>query len=88
MSEKIRLTAQEKSRLPDPDRQNAIRFCPKCGKEIPLDRSTCLFCGNTGAIPYPAQSRRKKVILIGVIVLAFLFLLVLALFLTRNTGLV
>lgn len=88
MSEKIRLTAQEKPRLPDPDGQNAIRFCPKCGKEIPLDRSTCVFCGNTGAIPYPARSRRKKVILIGVIVLAFLFLLALALFLTRNTGLV
>ena len=88
MSEKIRLTAQEKPRLPDPDEQNARRFCPKCGKEIPLDRSTCVFCGNTGAIPYPAQSRKKKVILIGVIVLAFLFLLALALFLTRNTGLV
>ena len=88
MSEKIHLTAQEKLRLPDPDESHAVRFCPKCGKEIPLDRSTCVFCGNTGAIPYPAQSRRKKVILIGVIVLVFLFLLALALFLTRKTGLV
>ncbi|MBQ6505109.1 MAG: hypothetical protein IJI57_14470 [Flexilinea sp.] len=88
MSEKIRLTAQEKPRVPDPDRQNAVRFCPKCGKEIPLDRSACLFCGNTGAIPYPARPRRRKVILIGSIVIIFLFLLALALFLTRNTGLV
>ena len=88
MSEKIRLTAQEKPRLPDPDGQTARRFCPKCGKEIPLDRSTCVFCGNIGAIPFPAQSRRKKVILISVIVLVFLFLLALALCLTRNTGLV
>ena len=88
MTEKIRLTAQEKPRLPDPDEPNAVRFCPKCGKEIPLDRSTCVFCGNTGAVPYPARSRKIKVILIGVIVMTFLFLLALALFLTRNTGLV
>ena len=88
MSEKIRLTAREKYRLPDPDRQNAVRFCPKCGKEIPQDRSVCLFCSNTGAIPYPARTRRRKVVLIGLIILTFLFLLALALFLTRNTGLV
>ena len=39
MSEKIYLTAQEKPRLPDPDEQNARRFCPKCGKEIVVKKT-------------------------------------------------
>ena len=31
MSEKIRLTAAEKVHLPDIDREDSVRFCPKCG---------------------------------------------------------
>lgn len=87
MSEKIRLTSRQKPRLPDEDNRDAVRFCPRCGREIPADRTLCLFCENTGAISYPVRSLRKKVILIFSIVIVFLFLLILALFLTRNNGL-
>lgn len=87
MSEKIRLTALEKSRLPDEDVRNSVRFCPRCGREIPADRQLCVFCANTGAIPYPVRSGKKKFLLILSIVAVFFILLVLALFLTRNSGL-
>ena len=86
MSEKIRLTAQAKSRLPEMDRQDAIRFCPKCGRKIPLDQSICAFCENTGFISHPRQSLKQKVLTIVLIVTVFLFLLIIALFLTRHTG--
>lgn len=83
MSEKIHLTAQEKSRLPEADVQNAIRFCPKCGRQIPLDQDICAFCKNTGEISRPIQRRRTKVLLILSIILVFILLLLIALFLTR-----
>ena len=88
MNEKIRLTPQEKTRLPEPDSQNVTRFCPKCGREIPLDQSAYVFCRNTGAMHPAAQPRGKKILIAALMALIFLFLLALALFLTRNTGLV
>ena len=83
MSEKIRLTAVEKPQVPDPDIQNATRFCPKCGREIPQDRRICGFCENTGAFSVHAQPRLRKPFIILLICFSFLFLLVLALYLTR-----
>ena len=67
MSEKIRLASQTPARLPDADRQDAVRFCPKCGREIPLDRRACAFCENTGAMPRPLQSRKQKLLIFGII---------------------
>lgn len=87
MSEKIRLTALEKSRLPEPDRQNVVRFCPKCGREIPLDRNTCFFCENTGAIAHPKQPFGRKILTMVLIISSLLILFTVALFLTRNSGL-
>ena len=86
MSEVIRLTAREKSRLPDPDRQDALRFCPKCGREIPQERQVCAFCENTGAVSRRRQPFVKNLWIIVLIAFVLLFLFVFALFLTRNTG--
>jgi len=84
MSEKIRLTAQTKMRIPDTERRDVIRFCPKCGREIPLNRSQCAYCENTGAISRPRKSLKKQLLTILLISLTFLLLLITALFLTRN----
>ena len=88
MSEKIRLTPQEASRVPELDRQNLTRFCPKCGREIPLDRKACAYCENTGAVHTVSRSNGKKAIAVILIAVICLFLLTLTLFLTRNTGLI
>ena len=73
MSEKVRLESRAPARLPDADRRDAVRFCPKCGREIPLDQKVCAFCENTGAVPRPVGSRREKflifVIIFGVMLL-------------------
>ena len=87
MSEKIHLTVQDRFSLPDDERQNAIRFCPKCGREIPLDRKICAFCENTGKISRPVLPKKEKIKIVFLISVVFLFLLLFALFLTRNTGL-
>ena len=68
MSEKIRLASQTPARLPDADRHDAVRFCPKCGREIPMDRRACAFCENTGAVPRPARSRKQKMLIFGIVV--------------------
>lgn len=75
MSEKIRLASQAPARLPDADLHDAVRFCPKCGREIPLDRRACAFCENTGAIPRPVRSRKQKLLVIGIIFALLLILL-------------
>lgn len=87
MSEKVRLTAQEQVRLPEVDRQNVIRFCPKCGREIPLDRQLCAFCGNNGKFSRHELPKRKKALFIFLIMAVFLVLFLITLFMTRNTGL-
>ena len=74
MSEKIHLASRAPARLPDADRRDAVRFCPKCGREIPLDQKACAFCENTGAVPRPIRSRREK-FLIFVIILAVMLIL-------------
>ncbi|MBQ6342506.1 MAG: hypothetical protein IJI41_05235 [Anaerolineaceae bacterium] len=84
MNEKIRLTALEKSRLPDEDARNVIRFCPNCGREIPPDRQKCVFCENTGAISRPLRPRRRKYLTIILIVIILFVLLLIALYLTRK----
>ena len=83
MSEKIQLTAVETSRLPDPDHRNVRRFCPKCGREIPPDRGSCMFCENTGALSRPRQSGRKKLMIGCGIFCAFFVLLIISLLMTR-----
>ena len=74
MSEKKSLTSLESARLPEADRQNARRFCPKCGREIPLDRQQCVFCANTGEIPRPSLSRKKKLLILLIILAAAVLL--------------
>lgn len=83
MSEKIHLTSQQKARLPDPDVHNAIRFCPKCGREIPADRQQCAFCENKGTISRPKTSFRSAVLIILLIVFILFFTLLAALYVTR-----
>ena len=87
MSEKIQLTSLERSRFPDERSQSVIRFCPKCGREIPVEQSVCAFCENSGSISRPPHSRFKRVLLIVCLVLVFFLLLTGALFVTRKTGL-
>lgn len=87
MSEKIHLTVQEQARLPEIDHQNVIRYCPKCGREIPLDRQLCAFCGNNGRFSRHELPKRKKALLIFLIMAVFLVLFLITLFMTRNTGL-
>ena len=74
MNGKIRLESRASAKLPDADRRDAVRFCPKCGREIPLDRRACAFCENTGAVPRPIRSRKEK-ILISVIIFGVMLLL-------------
>lgn len=87
MNEKIRLTAGAAPRAPELEPRNVKRFCPKCGREIPLDRKACAYCENTGAVHEIPRSRGKKLLSVLRIALILFFLLILALFLTRNTGL-
>lgn len=87
MSEKIRLTANEKPRIPELDPQDAVRFCPKCGREIPLDRGVCVFCAEKELPRRPDLTRKKKLLILGVIILCFFLLLLTTLCLTRHTGL-
>ena len=87
MSEKVHLTVQEPARLPEIDHQDVIRFCPKCGREIPLDRQLCAFCGNNGKFSRHDLPKRQKALLILLIIAVFLVLFLAALFVTRNTGL-
>lgn len=87
MSEKIHLTGKERLSLPDVERQDVVRFCPKCGREIPLDRQICVSCANTGKISRPILPKKEKIKLVFLISVVFLFLLLLALFMTRSTGL-
>ena len=75
MSEKIRLTPQAQSRLPEADRQDVTRFCPKCGRKIPPDRQACAFCENTGAIPRPRLSGKMKAGILAAVVLILLLML-------------
>ena len=75
MSEKIRLSPQVPARLPDADRQDAVRLCPKCGREIPMDRKACVFCANTGAVPRPARSRKQKLLIFGIVFCVMILLL-------------
>ncbi|MBQ6520369.1 MAG: hypothetical protein IJI14_16770 [Anaerolineaceae bacterium] len=87
MNEKIRLTAGAAHRAPELEPLNVKRFCPKCGREIPLDRKACAYCENTGAVHEIPRSRGKKLLSVLRIALILFILLILALFLTRNTGL-
>ena len=80
MSEKIHLTPLAKNRLPDLDSRDAVRFCPKCGRKIPLDRNLCVFCENEGEVPRPPLPVKKKQLVICLI-LAVLLLLLLGLIL-------
>ena len=76
MSDKIRLTAETENRLPDlQGGGERVRFCPKCGREIPIDRQLCAFCENETASPVrPKRSLRKKILLLLVLILVLLFL--------------
>ena len=87
MSEKIQLTSLEQPRLPDERPQSVTRFCPKCGREIPVEQRVCVFCENNGSISRPPRSHFKRVLLVVCLVLIFFLLLVAALFMTRKTGL-
>lgn len=75
MSEKISLTAQTVSRLPDPDGETAVRFCPKCGRRIPADRDRCAACANTGEIPRPRLPLKQKLRILAAVILFLLILL-------------
>ena len=87
MTEIKYLTPQAKNRLPEVDEPDVIRFCPKCGREIPVDRQYCVFCGNTGAIPRPARSRKQKLILLCAVAASMLLLLLgMALFTRGETA--
>ncbi len=86
MHEKVRLTPKVKSRLPEGNRQNVTRFCPKCGREIPLDRQACAFCENTGAIPRPSLSRRTKMMILAGVILGLLVLLFVMDWMIRSIG--
>lgn len=75
MTEKIHLTPLTKTRLPDPDFRDAVRFCPKCGRQIPLDRDLCGFCENESEIPRPALPKSKKWLIFCLILTVLLLLL-------------
>ena len=76
MSDKIRLTAETENRLPDLEGGGErVRFCPKCGREIPIDRQICVYCEGENAVPVrPKRSLRKKILLLAVLILALLLL--------------
>ncbi len=71
MSDKIRLTAETENRLPDlQGGGERVRFCPKCGREIPIDRQLCVYCeGETASPVRPKRSIRKKILLLLVLIL-------------------
>ena len=75
MSEKIRLSSQVPARLPEADRSDAVRLCPKCGRKIPPERKACAFCENTGAIPRPFRSRKEKLLIFGAVLGVMLLIL-------------
>ena len=83
MSDKIRLTPETENRLPDLEGGGErVRFCPKCGREIPIDRQLCVYCEGESASPVrPKRSIRKKILLLLVLIL-ILSLLALPAFLT------
>ena len=83
MTSKIRLTAETENRLPDlQGGGERVRFCPKCGREIPIDRQLCVYCEGESASPVrPKRSIRNRILLLLVLILA-LFLLALPAFLT------
>ena len=76
MSDKIRLTAETENRLPDlQGGGERVRFCPKCGREIPIDRQLCVYCEHETASPVrPKRSIRGKILLFLVLILILLFL--------------
>ena len=76
MSDKIRLTPETENRLPDlQGGGERVRFCPKCGREIPIDRQLCVYCeGETASPVRPKRSIRKKILLLLVLILILLFL--------------
>ena len=76
MSDKIRLTPETENRLPDlQGGGERVRFCPKCGREIPTDRQLCVYCEGENASPVrPKRSIRKKILLLAVLLLALLLL--------------
>ena len=83
MSDKIRLTPETENRLPDlQGGGERVRFCPKCGREIPIDRQLCVYCEGESASPVrPKRSLRRKILLLLVLILA-LFLIALPAFLS------
>ena len=83
MSSPTRLTAETENRLPDLEGGGErVRFCPKCGREIPINRQICVYCEGESASPVrPKRSIRKKILLLLVLILAVL-LLALPVFLT------
>ena len=76
MSDKIRLTPETENRLPDlQGGGERVRFCPKCGRTIPIDRQLCVYCEGENASPVrPKRSIRKKILLLLVLILILLFL--------------
>ena len=76
MTDKIRLTAETENRLPDLEGGGErVRFCPKCGREIPTDRQLCVYCEGASASPVrPKRPIRKKILLLLVLILAVLLL--------------
>ena len=76
MSDKIRLTPETENRLPDlQGGGERVRFCPKCGREIPTDRQICVYCENENASPVrPKRSLRKKILLLLFLILVLLIL--------------
>ena len=76
MSDKIRLTPETENRLPDlQGGGERVRFCPKCCREIPIDRQLCVFCEGENASPVrPKRSIRNKILLLLVLILILLIL--------------
>ena len=76
MSSPTRLTAETENRLPDLEGGGErVRFCPKCGREIPIDRQLCVYCEGESASPVrPKRSLRGKILLLLVLILILLLL--------------
>ena len=76
MSDKIRLTPETENRLPDlQGGGERVRFCPKCGREIPIDRQLCVYCEGESASPVrPKRPLRGKILLLLVLILVLLLL--------------
>jgi predicted nucleic acid-binding Zn ribbon protein len=84
MSEKIRLTPLTKTRLPDLDARDAVRFCPKCGRQIPLDRNLCVFCEDESDLPRPSLPKRQKQLVFCLILTVLLLLLLILILFSRT----